>query len=271
MIELPADHPGTVERIIIYLYLGDYRQTGHLISMATAEEDGPSHVGLNHADVYVTADKYDIQPLKNLAAKKMTSWAKSNFKNPGFIDVARHILQIKHDPWPYEFVSRCIRENMRSLTLDDAQIFKLIGDFGRLGETVLMGIVESKMLRSPRLEAENAREKTLLEEEVASLKQQLLARTVTTDINAKMRNKIWTASGDAASSTRERNLQSVKTALLRGLLVDWIMVKCGTQPVTVVIIRSKGHSQSEQNSLDRNFDMYPNRALLAPHKLTLLV
>jgi hypothetical protein len=138
--------------------------------MATAEDDGPAHIGLNHADVYVTADKYDIQPLKTLPANKMFSWAKSNFKTPGFIEMARHILQMKHDPWPCEFVGQCIRYNMRSLTLDDAQIFKLIGDFGRLGEAVLTGIVESKMLRSLRLEPDNAREESRLQEEVAALK-----------------------------------------------------------------------------------------------------
>lgn len=175
MIELPADQPETVERVIVYLYLRDYRQNGHIIPMATAENDGPSHVGLNHADVYVTADKYDIPPLKTLAASKMTSWAKSNFKTSGFIVMARHILQLKHDNWPYDFVSQCIRDNVGSLTRDDVSIFKLIGDFGLLGGAVLMGILESNMLHDPRLEAENAREKSRLQDQVAALKQEVVA------------------------------------------------------------------------------------------------
>ncbi|CEJ60375.1 hypothetical protein PMG11_08952 [Penicillium brasilianum] len=171
VIELPADHPGTVERIIVYLYRGDYKQTGHLISMATAEDDSPAHVGLNRADVYITADKYDIQPLKTLAANKMTSWAKGNFKTPGFVDMARHLLQMKHDPCPFKFVGQCIRENVRSLTLNDAQIFKLIGDFGHLGEAIVIGIIESRI--SPRVEADHFREKLCLQDQIVTLNQEV--------------------------------------------------------------------------------------------------
>ncbi|KAJ5381480.1 uncharacterized protein N7496_003908 [Penicillium cataractarum] len=170
VIELPADHPGTVERMISYLYLKDYRQTGHIIPMAAAEDEDLAQVGLNHADVYITADKYDIQLLKSLAATKMTSWAKSNFKSPGFVDMARHILQMKHDAWPCEFIGKCIKDNLRNLTRDDAEILKLIGDFGLLGGAILMGLLESDMLRDTRLEAENAREKRRLQDEVATLK-----------------------------------------------------------------------------------------------------
>ncbi|OKP00996.1 hypothetical protein PENSUB_7577 [Penicillium subrubescens] len=42
------------------------------------------NIGLNNADVYIVADKYDIQPLEALAATKITNWAQINAKSLGF-------------------------------------------------------------------------------------------------------------------------------------------------------------------------------------------
>lgn len=49
VVKLPDDDPGTVGRVITFLYLGDYSEDSHTIAMHTGRED--FNTGFNNANV----------------------------------------------------------------------------------------------------------------------------------------------------------------------------------------------------------------------------
>lgn len=96
--------------------------------MNTVGEEGLSteaNIGLNNADVYIVADKFDIPPLKALAVARMTEWAQVNYLSSQFIDMAHHVLQLEHDPWPCQFVASCIVNNLPGMALDSDHVVGL--------------------------------------------------------------------------------------------------------------------------------------------------
>jgi hypothetical protein len=164
VVQLPEDDPETIERMISYLYLENYSEGGHVIPMSIDADTSPPTVGLNNADVYIAADKFDIQPLKALAATRVAHWAKkkSIFSSPVFVNMARRLLQLKHDPWPKRFVAECIIDNLPFFSHDNKQILEMMGEFGHVGLAVLAFILDRKMLQDPGLEMELCRAKQRL-------------------------------------------------------------------------------------------------------------
>lgn len=78
-VDLPDDDPETVERVISYLYMGDYQEDGHIVPLdgisepeqpETETETATEIIGSNHIQVYTAADKFGIVSQKTLASKK---------------------------------------------------------------------------------------------------------------------------------------------------------------------------------------------------------
>jgi hypothetical protein len=144
--------------------------------MNTDEEEGLSteaNIGLNNADVYIVADKFDIPPLKALAVARMTEWAQVNYLSSQFIDMAHHVLQLEHDPWPCQFVASCIINNHPDMALDSDHVVGLMRDYGRLGVAVSMMLSKAHNRSIEERETGHCREKSILQARINSSDHQI--------------------------------------------------------------------------------------------------
>ena len=98
MITLHDDHPSTVERMLLYLYVLDY-DTGSTTEVgfqATASEDyveKERNVALQaHVAVYAVADKYDIPSLKAIAKSKFDMQIGNMWPVPRLPNIANEVF-----------------------------------------------------------------------------------------------------------------------------------------------------------------------------------
>ena len=79
IIELVEDDEDTVERLLKYLYSGDYSITPKvMMTNSTATPTTvlePGREILAHTSVYITAEKFDLPGLKKLAGRTHSCWA----------------------------------------------------------------------------------------------------------------------------------------------------------------------------------------------------
>lgn len=160
LVNLPEDDPETIERMLSHLYIENYSEDSHIIPMDIDGEPKSSqpNIGLNNADVCIVADKYDIQPLKVLAASKLSDWAHSNANSSGFFVMARHILQLEHDPWPRKLIAECIAYQLGPKLSGNDGVTNLMRVYGVLGLTVLELVDKSHVFPSDELKDSHARE-----------------------------------------------------------------------------------------------------------------
>ncbi|TGO91634.1 hypothetical protein BPOR_0022g00190 [Botrytis porri] len=81
VLDLEDDDPEIVARMINFLYLQDYDDTCK--SSEEVEEEVYGRLLVNTM-VYIIGDKYDIQPLKNLAKKKYEAAVVTDWNTPSF-------------------------------------------------------------------------------------------------------------------------------------------------------------------------------------------
>lgn len=80
VLDLEDDDPSTVARMINFLYLQDYDES---VTNEEASKEGYGRLLINTM-VYIIGDKYDIQPLKNLAKKKYEAALVTDWNTPSF-------------------------------------------------------------------------------------------------------------------------------------------------------------------------------------------
>ncbi|KAJ5906694.1 uncharacterized protein N7473_003610 [Penicillium subrubescens] len=143
--------------MISYLYIENYREDNHIIPMDIDAEPTSSqpNIGLNNADVYIVADKYDIQPLEALAATKITNWAQINAKSLGFFrhGTSYSALRVKFS--------------------GNDEVTNLMREYGVFGLTVLELVNKSHVFSSDELKDSHAREKFYLQVHFNGFKEQI--------------------------------------------------------------------------------------------------
>lgn len=140
--------------MISYLYLQDYDQDGdgsiHHGINETATADLPTsetffgeanlleisetdEVPYNNLRVYMAADKFGIDPLKDLARDRLTSWLRRNWYAVAFPQVVRSVLETlpAHESQIPEGIAHFIAGHAGRL-LKYKQMLNLLQEFGSL-------------------------------------------------------------------------------------------------------------------------------------------
>ncbi|KAJ9269898.1 hypothetical protein DTO212C5_4072 [Paecilomyces variotii] len=180
IVNLPDDDPGTIERVLSFLYLQKYNENGHIVPMDDIAEPKkpeaePSQSRMNDSDsedsadvetkraiaynnirVYIAADKYDIAPLKSLAGKLFESWTDSNWKSEAFDDIVQEVMTYipPHDSHLRDVVVETISKNIVSL-VKKGSIFQLMDTHGSLGSAVIAKLVGSDRVMTLDAEGNN--------------------------------------------------------------------------------------------------------------------
>ncbi|KAJ5244798.1 hypothetical protein N7489_004894 [Penicillium chrysogenum] len=88
-IDLPDDELATIQRVVTFLYIRDYDDTGIPDiedKKSVSVEDEDSHAVLwNNLGVFMAADKFDIAPLKQLARNRLINWIDENAQRLPFV------------------------------------------------------------------------------------------------------------------------------------------------------------------------------------------
>lgn len=151
--------------MISYLYLQDYDQDGdgsiHNGINETATADLPTsetffgeanlleisetdEVPYNNLRVYMAADKFGIDPLKDLARDRLTSWLRRNWYAVAFPQVVRSVLETlpAHESQIPESIAHFIAGHAGRL-LKCKQMLNLLQEFGSLTTAVLKEVVRN--------------------------------------------------------------------------------------------------------------------------------
>lgn len=144
-----------------YLYIETYSEDSHIKTMDIDGEPTSSqpNIRLNNAEVYLAADKYDIQSMKALTITKLVDWVKNKVQSADFADMARNLLQLEHDPWPCDFVAECITHHLGVTFMDNDLITHLLREYGEIGVAVLGKVNESHMFAHMAAEDNHSRKK----------------------------------------------------------------------------------------------------------------
>jgi phytoene dehydrogenase-like protein len=124
----------------------------------------------------------------------MVDWAKNKDQSSHFMDMARHILQLRHDPWPCHFVADYILRHVGVTFLDSDPITHLIQEHGEVGLAVLKFHGISHLFARKEAEDKHAKEKlqlqvriNRLDRKIATLNERL---TALQDENPHLRNRL---------------------------------------------------------------------------------
>ena len=109
----------------------------------TSDTKAPSTVGsdkvpYNTLRVYMAADKFGIDPLKDLARDHLASWLQCNWDKQEFPQVVKCVFQSlpPHESQLPDFVTHLISEEAESL-LKQESVLDLLGEFGDLTVAIL--------------------------------------------------------------------------------------------------------------------------------------
>lgn len=180
-VELPNDDPRTIERVLCFLCLQNYKEHGHILAIrrSTAEESptgSPSQaqqrsadtlgqgipgeqsadtgkqraIAFNNLDVYIAADKFDIIPLKTLAAKRMALWMKVQWQSAAFLDMVQRVMESvpPHDLDLRNIVAKIISENIHAL-VQQTELYPLLEAFGGVGSSIIANLLEQNLIKRP--------------------------------------------------------------------------------------------------------------------------
>ncbi|RWQ98033.1 hypothetical protein C8Q69DRAFT_516927 [Paecilomyces variotii] len=181
IVNLPDDDPGTIERVLSFLYLQKYNQNGHIVPMdddaepkkpetelsesdiensvsedyagCSADVEDKRAIAYNNIRVYIAADKYGIAPLKSLAGKQFASWTSSNWNSEAFDDIVQEVMTYvpPHDLHLRDVVIETISKNIISL-VKKGSIFQLMDTHGSLGSAVIAKLVQSDRVMATETE-----------------------------------------------------------------------------------------------------------------------
>ncbi|KAM5442950.1 hypothetical protein MferCBS31731_001823 [Microsporum ferrugineum] len=165
-IDLPDDDLETIERVLSFIYLQDYEETGHIVQLESTNTPEPPKANTraatnssytkkvegttanaaasNNVQVYIAADKFGITPLKSLAAEKFTRWVNTNWDSPAFLHIVEEVMTSvpSHDQVLRNILADAISKNL-TLFVNQKAILPLIESFGSLGSAIISKLVET--------------------------------------------------------------------------------------------------------------------------------
>ncbi|OQD64155.1 hypothetical protein PENPOL_c008G09793 [Penicillium polonicum] len=168
-IRIQEDTPETIQRVLSYLYLREYDDSG-TIQCQTVPKPAPSitdvdssspgdktndtesakNIGLNNVRVFITADKFGIVSLQSLATQKFSKWAAENWKSPVFSEVIQEVMESvpSYESSLQEVVVDIIYTHIVNL-IENPGIIEVLNSFGCLGSQVIARLVRNRWLGHP--------------------------------------------------------------------------------------------------------------------------
>ncbi|CRG88890.1 hypothetical protein PISL3812_05925 [Talaromyces islandicus] len=151
-INLQDEDANTVRRFLSYLYTQDYDQgtnTGEE-PLACTQEDADTMSSTsqvqerahNNLLVYIAADKFGTDSLKQLARDRLATWAENNWSDECFPDAVREIVSLAppHETELTELLSDVMSENAQSL-VERESMLDILEEAGVLATAVLKKLV----------------------------------------------------------------------------------------------------------------------------------
>jgi hypothetical protein len=167
---LKDETPETIERVLSFLYLREYQDDGHAVLLQPTADLIPSidasdsvsqgdkfdntdalkARALNNILVFTAADKFQIDPLKNLASEKFSKWVSENWDSPIFSKVVEEALALtpSHETELQEIIAVIISSHIFEL-IDRATILPVLSSFGCLGLLVILDLVQKGRVKQP--------------------------------------------------------------------------------------------------------------------------
>ncbi|CAI7627463.1 unnamed protein product [Penicillium viridicatum] len=162
-IRIQEDTPETIERVLSYLYLREYDDSG-TIQCRTVPKPAPSitdvdssspgdktndtesanNIGLNNVRVFITADKFGIVSLQSLATQKFSKWAAENWNSPVFPEVIQEVMESvpSYESSLQEVVVDIICTHIFNL-IENPGIIAVLNSFECLGSQVIARLVRN--------------------------------------------------------------------------------------------------------------------------------
>ncbi|KAJ5617572.1 BTB/POZ protein [Penicillium hordei] len=143
------DNPETIERVLSFLYLREYNEAPNPEDKSNDTE--PKEIPLNNIEVFITADKFGIEPLKSLATQKFSRWATANWNSLVFPDVAHEVMNSvpSHESSLREIIVDVISTHITDL-IERPEILHLLDSFGCLGSLTIANLVQNGLVKHPK-------------------------------------------------------------------------------------------------------------------------
>ncbi|BDD61169.1 hypothetical protein MAP00_006240 [Monascus purpureus] len=165
-IDLSGHDVRTIRDVLSFLYLGDYdKNVSHEVAdgdTVTEDHGGDGltlessvHNGIyRHLRVYVTADMFGIDNLKEISKKRLTQWIEQKWAEDSFPILAAEILRSSppHDEQLSDVLADVIAKNIASLIATDPML-EVLENSGHLAVSTL------KMVVARLAESEGERER----------------------------------------------------------------------------------------------------------------
>ncbi|KAL4986224.1 hypothetical protein BDW68DRAFT_178935 [Aspergillus falconensis] len=171
-IDLPEDDPQTIGRMLCFLYTATYTEnngrwddpdspskgpepampkTRAKKSVSENAEDPKTGTDKNrspayyHLQVYLAADKYEIIPLKDLAARRFVKWCETNWDSDAFLETAQDAMTIipEHDSTFLHALAKIIPQHIEYF-MSDGRIASVFVAYGSLASAVIARMTEDK-------------------------------------------------------------------------------------------------------------------------------
>lgn len=89
------DHPFVIKKMLDYLYRGDYDEHELAIEAQRYQDQGPTLSKYANAMMHVTANKYAIRGLKDLAEKRLVSNLVHQWNDANFIQLIEYVYGLR--------------------------------------------------------------------------------------------------------------------------------------------------------------------------------
>jgi hypothetical protein len=161
--------PETIECVFSFLYLGKYRDDGHIAEFqpgatdsfkssvdeigsgnsqdASTDLENPKEIALNNVGVFVAADKFGISSLTSLATHKFRQHLDARWKSPLFSQIIRESIELlpAHEHDLEEVMAEVISEHLLDLVKHRGNLC-LLDSFGT---RVILRLVSSGSIKRP--------------------------------------------------------------------------------------------------------------------------
>ncbi|PYH75378.1 hypothetical protein BO82DRAFT_349394 [Aspergillus uvarum CBS 121591] len=115
-VNLPDDDVQTIESVLRFCYLQDYRQDDESLKL------DPTEAVKEHLRVYLAADRLGITPLIDLAATRIIKWAQNGWSSKDFSGILQRIWSLVP---PHQTILRDALVELLHQTLDTISLNQL--------------------------------------------------------------------------------------------------------------------------------------------------
>ncbi|KAJ5964554.1 BTB/POZ protein [Penicillium vulpinum] len=145
-INLPEDNPGTIVSCPSFTF-GKLATPNPEDKMKDTED---KKIALNNMEVFISADKFGIIPLKSLATQNFSRWATANWNSPVFPGVVREVMTSvpSHELSRRESIVEVLSAHIFDL-IESPEMLDVLNSFGCLGSLIIAALVRKGQVNHP--------------------------------------------------------------------------------------------------------------------------